>query len=69
LLPYAGNKGVPIVNPVAKFLFANPNLYPDCGGDNPRLPANGKCVTPSDGIAPNNYQAPNPNYKATTRAT
>jgi len=61
--PYAGNKGVPIVNPVAKFLFANPNLYPDCGGDNPTTPTNGKCVTPSDGIAKNNYQAPNPNYK------
>ena len=24
--PYAGNKGVPIINPVAKFLFANPEL-------------------------------------------
>ena len=31
--PYAGNMGVPIVNPVAKFLFANPTLYPtaQCG--------------------------------------
>ncbi|MGA9672433.1 MAG: TonB-dependent receptor [Terracidiphilus sp.] len=62
--PYAGNKGVPITNPVAKFLFANANLYPDCGGDNPVTPSNGKCVTPSDGIANNNYQAPYRSYKA-----
>jgi hypothetical protein len=60
---YAGNMGVPITNPVATFLFANPTLYPDCGGDNPVTPSNGKCVAPSDGIAKNNYQAPNPNYK------
>ncbi len=26
--PYIGNVGVPIINPVAKFLFANPALYP-----------------------------------------
>jgi hypothetical protein len=26
--PYAGNKGVPINNPVAKYLFAHPELYP-----------------------------------------
>lgn len=25
---YDGDKGVPIVNPVAKFLFANPSIYP-----------------------------------------
>ena len=42
--PYAGNKGVPIVNPVAKFLFANPNFYP--------LPN----ASPTDGIVNNNYQ-------------
>jgi hypothetical protein len=61
--PYANNMGVPIVNPVAKFLFANPKLYPDCGGDNPTVPAGGTCETPSDGIAQNNYEAPNPQYK------
>jgi hypothetical protein len=60
---YEGNMGVPIINPVAKFLFANPQFYPDCGGDNPVTPSNGKCVTPTDGIAGNNYEAPNPSYK------
>ena len=29
--PYANNENVPIINPVAKFLFAHPSLYPDCG--------------------------------------
>jgi hypothetical protein len=50
--PYAGNKGVPIKNSVAKFLFANPTYYP--------LPNS----TPSDGIAQNNYEAPTRNYHA-----
>jgi hypothetical protein len=49
--PYAGNTGVPIVNPVAKFLFANPTLYP--------LPN----ATPSDGIVANNLQGPQRTYK------
>jgi hypothetical protein len=62
--PYTGNTGVPITNSVAKFLFSNPSLYPDCGGDTPTTPSNGKCVTPSDGIANNNYQAPSRSYKA-----
>jgi hypothetical protein len=62
--PYAGNKGIPITNPVAKFLFANPALYPDCGGDNPVTPAGGTCLVPSDGIAANNYRAPSRSYKA-----
>jgi hypothetical protein len=61
--PYTGNLGVPIVNPVAKFLFANPTLYPDCGVANPVTPSNGKCVPPTDGIAANNYEAPNPSYR------
>jgi hypothetical protein len=61
--PYANNKGVPITNPVAKFLFSNPALYPDCGNDNPTVPAGGKCLSPSDGIGQNNYEAPNPQYK------
>ncbi len=60
---YKNNQGVPIVNPVAKFLFANPNFYPDCGSDNPSTPANGKCLPPEDGIADNNYEAPNFGYK------
>ncbi|MFC5860841.1 carboxypeptidase regulatory-like domain-containing protein [Acidicapsa dinghuensis] len=50
--PYANNQGVPVVNPVAKFLFANPSLYP--------LPN----ATPTDGIANSNYQAPTRSYKA-----
>ena len=57
--PYSGNLGVPIVNPVAQYLFANPTLYPDCGADNPVTPAGGKCLPPEDGIAQNNYEAPN----------
>ena len=62
--PYANNQNVPIVNPVAKYLFANPKLYPDCGGSNPVTPAGGTCVAPTDGIAANNYQAPYHQYKA-----
>ena len=61
--PYTNNQNVPIVNPVAKFLFSNSKLYPDCGGDNPQTPAGGACVTPTDGIAANNYEAPTSSYK------
>lgn len=50
--PYANNQGVPVLNPVAKFLFANPTLYP--------LPN----TTPTDGIAANNYTAPRRTFKA-----
>lgn len=50
--PFIGNRGVPIVNPVAKFLIANPSLYP--------LP-NAK---PSDGIAANNLQGFSRKYVA-----
>jgi Carboxypeptidase regulatory-like domain len=50
--PYANNQGVPVVNPVAKFLFANPKLYP--------LPN----ATPTDGIAANDLQGPTRSYKA-----
>ena len=50
--PYAGDKGVPIVNPVAKFLFANPSLYP--------LPN----AAPTDGIAANDYQGTQRTFKA-----
>ncbi|MBB6143928.1 hypothetical protein HNQ77_001877 [Silvibacterium bohemicum] len=44
--PYANNQ-IPIVNPVAKFLFSNPALYP--------LPN----AAPTDGVAANNFQGPN----------
>jgi hypothetical protein len=50
--PYVNNQGVPIVNPVAKFLFANPTLYP--------LPN----TSPTDGIAANNYTGPRRTFKA-----
>lgn len=50
--PYVGNKGVPIVNPVAKYLFAHPELYP--------LPN----ATPSDGIAANDLQGPQRTFRA-----
>ncbi|MES2221112.1 MAG: carboxypeptidase regulatory-like domain-containing protein [Acidobacteriota bacterium] len=50
--PYVGDQGVPVVNPVAKFLFSNPSLYP--------LPN----ATPIDGIAANDYQGPQRSYKA-----
>jgi hypothetical protein len=50
--PYAGNMGVPIVNPVAQFLIAHQDLYPEPN------------ATPTDGIAANNYQAHTRNYKA-----
>jgi Carboxypeptidase regulatory-like domain len=56
--PYVNDENVPIDSPVAKFLFANPKLYPDCGVSNPVTPANGKCLTPKDGIADDNYEAP-----------
>lgn len=61
--PFSGDQGIPIVNPVAKFLFANPKYYPDCGGDNPTVPAGGKCLTPTDGIANANYTGPSRSYK------
>ncbi len=50
--PYVNDQGVPVVNPVAKFLFANPKLYP--------LPN----AAPTDGIVANNLQGPTRNYKA-----
>ena len=51
-LPYKQNQGVAIVNPVAKFLFANASLYP--------MPN----ATATDGIAANNLQGPQRTYKA-----
>src|SRR5580698_2466702 len=50
--PYPNNMSVPIVNPVAKFLFANASLYP--------LPN----ATPTDGIANNDLQGPQRSFKA-----
>jgi Carboxypeptidase regulatory-like domain len=49
---YTGNQGVPILNPVAQFLLANPTLYP--------APNH----APTDNLANNNYQAHQHNYKA-----
>lgn len=50
--PYLNNRGVAIVNPVAKYLFAHPELYP--------LPN----AAPEDGIAENNYQGSSRSYTA-----
>ena len=50
--PFIGDKNVPILNPVAKFLFANPNFYP--------LPN----ATPTDGVVANDLQGPTRNFKA-----
>lgn len=50
--PYPDNKGIPIVNPVAKFLFANPAIYP--------LPNS----PPTDTLIANNYVGPTRNYTA-----
>jgi hypothetical protein len=50
--PFVGNKGIPINNPVAAYLFAHPSLYP--------LPN----ATPTDGIAANDLQGPQRNFKA-----
>jgi hypothetical protein len=61
--PYTNNQNVPIISPVAKFLFANPRYYPDCGGMNATVPAGGKCLAPEDGIAQDNYEAPSTQYK------
>jgi hypothetical protein len=45
-MPYVNNQ-VPVVNPVAKFLFSHPELYP--------LPN----ATPTDGLLQNNFHGPN----------
>ena len=50
--PYVGDTGIPITNPVAKFLFANPSLYP--------LPN----TDPQDGLVANDYEAPTRSFKA-----
>ncbi|MDR3771715.1 MAG: TonB-dependent receptor [Terracidiphilus sp.] len=50
--PYSNDQNVPINNPVAKFLFANPTLYP--------LPN----AAPTDGVAANNFHAASRSYKA-----
>jgi Carboxypeptidase regulatory-like domain/TonB dependent receptor len=49
--PYIGNKNIPVLNPVAQFLFAHPELYP--------LPNH----TPTDGIAQNDFQGPQRSFK------
>ncbi len=50
--PYTNNQNVPIINPVAEYLFANPTLYP--------LPN----ATPTDNVASNNYQGKSRSYTA-----
>ncbi len=50
--PYPNDMGVPIVNPVAKFLFANPSLYP--------LPN----ATPTDNVIANDYHGATRTFKA-----
>ncbi len=50
--PYVNDQNVPILNPVANFLFANTSLYP--------LPN----ATPTDGVAANDLQGPTRSYKA-----
>ena len=50
--PYTNDQNVPINNPVAKYLFSNPTLYP--------LPN----ATPTDGVAANNFHAASRSYKA-----
>ena len=51
-MEYPRNMGVPITNPVAKYLFAHPELYP--------IPNS----TPTDGIAANDYQGFSRSFKA-----
>ena len=48
--PYAGDKGLPILNPVATYLFAHPELYP--------LPN----ATPVDGLLQNNFHGGQTNF-------
>ncbi len=50
--PYANNQGVPVTNPVAKYLFADATIYP--------LPN----ATPTDGVVANNFQGPTRTYRA-----
>ena len=49
LAPYASNR-VPILNPVASYLFAHPELYP--------LPN----ATPTDGLVQNDFIGPDPHH-------
>ncbi|RRA49067.1 carboxypeptidase regulatory-like domain-containing protein [Acidipila sp. EB88] len=50
--PFVRNTGVPINNPVARYLFAHPDVYP--------LPN----VAPTDGLLANNYQGSVRSFKA-----
>ena len=50
--PYPNNQGVPIVNPVAVYLFAHPDIYPAPN------------ATPTDNIAKNNFVGPQRTFKA-----
>jgi hypothetical protein len=48
-VPYANNQ-VPVLNPVAQFLAAHPNIYPAPNS------------TPTDGLLQNNYQGPQSSF-------
>ena len=48
-MPYANNQ-IPITNPVAQYIFANPSLYP--------LPN----ASPVDGVAANNFHGPSRSF-------
>jgi hypothetical protein len=53
--PYVGNLNVPIVNPVATYLFAHPELYP--------LPNH----APTDGLLQANYQGSQSSFTSTNQ--
>jgi hypothetical protein len=48
--PYVGDTGLPVLNPVAKYLFAHPELYP--------LPN----AAPTDGLLASNFQGPQSSF-------
>jgi carboxypeptidase family protein len=54
--PYANNKGVPIVNPVATYLFAHPELYPL-----PNRPA-ASISNGGDGLIQNDFVGPQSSF-------
>jgi Carboxypeptidase regulatory-like domain/TonB dependent receptor len=49
--PYKNDQGIPVVNPVAQFLFAHPELYPQANR------------TPTDSIVQNNFVGPQRSFK------
>jgi outer membrane receptor protein involved in Fe transport len=53
--PYINNQGVPVINPVAQFLAANPQLYPAPN------------TLPLDGLIQNNFQGPQTTFVSTNQ--